>query len=428
MESLAFKSLKSSLTHCALLWCLGSLMACSRPSTKNGTETVILHVISAGSYNRTSEEQAVRRFRAKHPDVQVKLIEAPGRDYYVKALAMMAAGNDLDILWMGSGFGLFSWRDALLPLDEFIRSDPDFPIARYNATVVDWYRHKGALLGIPYGIDAQAIALNRNAFTAAGVPLPGRDWTFDDFVDTARKLSDFGKANPDACRFGAGVDKIAPYYFGLSLVNEDGTKSGLSGDPAKAWMKKNIELLRDSRVFARVGAQGTLDRLSEFLQGRVAMIEAYTWDIGELRDRARFPWQLALNPIGKNGERTGWASSSGFSISARTKHPREAWELLKELVGEETQRMLLSTTIPARVDLQPEYLQANGLSETNLNALLEMLPSMRTPARIPELLEVSQELDYWFELALQDGSSGDEIVPKLDQSINKILSASPARQ
>ncbi len=408
--------------------CLTLLGSCSRPVETGEASPVILSVISAGSYNRASEEAAVRRFCEKYPDIQVKLIEAPGRDYYVKALAMMAAGNELDILWMGSGFGLFAWRDALMPLDPFIRSDPDFPIGSYDSTVVDWYRHKGALLGIPYGIDIQAIALNKAAFIAAGVPLPSRDWTYDDFVQSAKKISDFGVANPAACRFGAGVDKIAPYYFGLSMVNEEGTKSGLTGAQANLWLNENINLLRDSRVFARVGAQGTLDRLSEFLQGRVAMVEVYTWDIGELRDRARFPWTLAVNPIAKTGERAGWASSSGFSISARTKHPREAWELLKELVGDETQRMLLSTTIPARVDLQPEYLQMNGLSEQNLNALLEMLPYMKTPARIPELLEISQELDYWFELALQKNSTSEDIVPKLEQSINKILSTSPARQ
>jgi len=370
----------------------------------------------------------VRRFLNKYPDCEVKLIEAPGRDYYVKALAMMAAGSDLDILWMGSGFGLFAWRDALLPLDSFVLSDPEFPIGQYDTTVVEWYRHKGDLLGIPYGIDIQAIALNKEAFVAAGVALPSPDWTYDDFVNTAKKLSDFGKENSDACRFGAGVDKIAPYYFGLSLVNEAGTKSGLTGDQANLWLNENINLLRDSKIFARVGAQGTLDRLSEFLQGRVAMVEVYTWDIGELRDRARFPWTLAVNPLAKTGERAGWASSSGFSISAKTKHPRQAWELLKELVGDETQRMLLSTTIPARVDLQPEYLQMNGLSENNLSALLDMLPHMRTPPRIPELLEISQELDYWFELALQNSSNGDEIAPKLEQGINKILSTSPARQ
>lgn len=403
-----------------------ALSGCGDPSS--GPSPVVLRVISAGGSNRVVEAEAARRFCAKHPDIRVEFMDAPGRDYYVKALATLAAGRDLDILWMGSGFGLFAWRGALLPLDPLIREDPDFPLAKYYPPVVDWYRHEGQLLGIPYGIDAQAIAYNRAAFAAAGMPDPTPEWTFDQYVAMAAKLSAFGRANPGACRYGAGVDKIAPYYFGLSLIDETGSRSGLRGPAAEEWMRTNVELLRGDRTFLRVGAQGTLDRLSEFLQGRVAMVEAYTWDVAELRDRARFPWALMVNPLARDGQRAGWASSSGFSISARTKHPREAWLLLKELVGVEAQMSLMATTIPARVDLQKQYLEANGLAQANLQAFLDMLPNVRTPARVPELLEVSQELDYWFELALQENAGGGGIVPVLNQSINRILSTSPARQ
>ena len=404
------------------------LFGCSEQQGSTAQKPIVLRVITAGGPNRIVEREAADRFCAKNPGVTVEFMDAPGRDYYVKALATLAAGGDLDILWMGSGFGLFSWRGALLPLDSLIQADPDFPIEKYYTPVVDWYRHRGELLGLPYGIDAQAIAYNRAAFDAAGVPFPSPDWTFDHYVEMAGRLSAFGKANPAACRFGAGVDKIAPYYFGLSLIDEAGTQSGLQGESAEEWMRTNVELLRGGRTFLRVGAQGTLDRLSEFLQGRVAMVEAYTWDVGELRDRARFPWALAVNPLGKDGRRAGWASSSGFSISARSKHPREAWLLLKELVGAEAQKSLMEVTIPARTDLQAQYLEVNGLPQANLNALLEMLPSVRTPARVPELMEVSQELDYWFELALEQNSGGKDIVPLLNQSINRILSTSPARQ
>lgn len=414
-------------TGCAwlLLTALLSFLGCSKRAPSTEQAPIVLRVITAGGPNRAVEQEAARRFSAKNPGITVEFMDAPGRDYYVKALATLAAGGDLDILWMGSGFGLFSWRGALLPLDPFIESDQDFVLEKYDRAVVDWYRHQGKLLGIPYGIDVQAIAYNRTAFDVAGIPYPTSDWTFDEYVKIAGLLSAFGKANPGACRYGAGVDKIAPYYFGLSLLDEVGARSGLHGPSGEDWIRTNVELLRGGRTFLRVGAQGTLDRLSEFLQGRVAMVEAYTWDMGELRDRARFPWALAVNPLGKDGKRAGWASSSGFSISARTKHPREAWLLLKELVGVEAQRSLMSATIPARTDLQPEYLQMNGLTQCNLNALLEMLPHMKPVARVPESLEVSQELDYWFELALQEG--GGDVMPRLNQSIDRILSTSPAR-
>jgi multiple sugar transport system substrate-binding protein len=404
------------------------ISGCSKKQAVNDAEPVVLRVISAGGPNRISEEEAVRRFQAKNPGIQVEMLSAPGRDYYVKALAIMAAGGDLDILWMGSGFGLFSWRGALLPLDPLLESDPNFDLNRYESEVVDWYRHGGALLGIPYGIDLQVIAYNRDALEAAGISDPSPDWTFAEFLKIAGELSLYGKQNPESCSFGAGVDKIAPYYFGLSLVDDTGGRSGLQGATAELWLKTNVELLRSGGDFLRVGAQGTLDRLGEFLQGRVAMVEAYTWDVGELRNRAQFPWAFAVNPLATNGERAGWASSSGFAISARTKHPKEAWLLLKELVGVEMQVSLMATTIPARRDLQAQYVTANDVPGANLKAMLEMIPFMRESPRIPELMEVSQELDYWFELALQEDTDVTEIVPQMNHGIDRILTASPARQ
>jgi len=160
----------------------------------------------------------------------------------------------------------------------------------------------------------------------------------------------------------------------------------------------------------------------------VAMVEAYTWDMVDLRTRARFPWALQVIPLAKDGRRVGWASSSGFAISARTKHPREAWLLLKDFVGADMQLGLIKTTIPARMDLQEQYVRESGLARENIQALLNMLPSMETPARVPELLEASQELDYWFELALQKHTPPAEIAPAIEHGINRILSTSPARQ
>jgi multiple sugar transport system substrate-binding protein len=400
---------------------------CARKPESGGPEPVVLRVITAGGPNRVVEADIARKFSEKHPHIRVEFLQAPGRDYYVKALAILAAGGDLDLLWMGSGFGLFSWRDALLPLDEFVRDDPEFPFAEYYPTVVDWYRHRGVLLGLPYGIDLQAIAYNRDIFDAARVPYPERSWTFQEFVDISRRLTAYGAEHPDVCRFGAGIDKIAPYYFGLSVVTDDGMRSGLQGKAAQDWLSANVELLRGGGM-TRVGAQGTLDRLAEFSQGRIAMVEAYTWDMAELRDRAKFSWALQVNPLAKDGQRAGWASSSGFAISARTKHPKEAWLLLKEMVGAEMQTRLLPSTIPARRDLQSLYLETAGLENANLQALLEMLPAMRTPPRVPEILEASQELDYWFELALQQRTPPEEIAPRIEEGINRILSTSPARQ
>ncbi len=393
------------------------------PATRRESAPITLTLLIPGGSLRDAVSNSLVRFRSEHPDVNVEVLTVPGRDYYVKALAMMAAGSRLDVLWMGQGFGMFAARGALLDLHPYLTAHTDFPIHQYEPGVVEWYRYRSHLYGIPYGIDLQATVINLDAFARAGIAPPNEHWHFDDYLQRARALSIDARQHSGPLRYGAGVDIIRPFYFGLSLLNAEGNQFGLHGREAEEWLALNLAVFREERTFLRVGAEGTLDRLSEFLQGRVAMAEVYSWDLGELSTRSRERWQILPNPIARNGKRVGWGSSSGFSITRKTPHPDLAWLLLKELVGESVQRHLLSTTVPARRDLQPAFMEAYPQGR----AFLEMLPHLETPPRIAELQQVQTEWDYWFQLALQGKHPPKFILHEAQDKVNTIISTSPLR-
>jgi len=392
------------------------------PGPVESADKVRLTLLVPGGYITNVAAAAMARLEADHPEIEVEILNAPGKDYYVKGLAMMAAGTKLDLLWMGQSFGLFSFRNALLDLTPYVRDRSRFDLTAYYQPVVDWYRQDGGLYGIPYGIDIQAMVYNRDIFDRAGLPHPSKDWTFADYVKTARQLTAQAESLQSPLKYGAGIDVVRPFFFDLKLV-EDG-RFGANNPRGREWLQLNFDLLQKEKSFLRVGAQGTLDRLGEFVQQRIAMAEVFCWDIRELRKRARFNWELVPMPLTNSGRRAGWGSSSGFSIAASTKYPDQAWLALTYLVSEEYQRAVMQDTVPSLIHLQQEYVQANGKPPENLGVFLEMLPFLEPAPHVENWPMIAGEWDYWMQLSLQGGRDPGDVLARAEESINRILGTS----
>lgn len=379
-----------------------------------------LVVLTIGGWTRLAVEAAVEEFEQEHPGVRVRVVSTPGKDYYVKSLTMLAGRAHVDVLWLGQGFGIFAGRGALLDLGTLIGRDTEFDLSIYNSQVVDWYRRGDALYGIPYGVDVQAIAYNQELFDAAGLPYPKPDWTVEEMIATAKELSQF---DPNSGRMkvaGVGMNGLDYRYYGLDLLSEDHQRFALNTDVGREWLRRNVDLVR-ARILQKGGELESMDRLAGFLNGRVAMIEAATWDIPELRDRAPFRWDVVRLPIGRTGMRIGWASSSGFSIARNTKHPELAWALLKKLGSAKFQERNFANTIPTLNTLHGAYLQAHPAPPEHLPELLKMTNHMLPNPRIAAFQEVQSEFIFWSDQALLEKISPETALREAESHINRIL-------
>lgn len=396
-----------------LLLCLMLPVGCG-PVGNGRTELVLL---TPGGQVRRAAEPAVRRFEAAHPEVRVRMVTTPGRDYYVKALGMMAGNADLDVLWLGMGFGMFAHRGALLDLTEIAATDPDFDAAAFHAEVLEWYSADGRLFGLPHSIDAQAFAVNLDLFESLGLDPPDADWTVAEMLGTGRALVE-ARADGRGPGWGLGMEELRLATVGLALLNDDASALGLGDAEGSGWLENNIALAR-SRVLLRTSGPGELDRLGEFLNQRVAIAEVFSWDMPELERRAAFRWKLLPPPLRDDGARGAWASSSGFAVSARGRHPQLAWELLKYLVSEEVQRELLASSIPALKSLAADY--ATQRDEPDFGVFISILPALRPDPRIAAQDEVLGEWRYWMERAHQGQITPAQAVREARKRINRIL-------
>lgn len=368
----------------------------------------------AGSGQRLAA-RAVERFEEKHPGWKVSIISSSGKDYYVKCLTMLAAGSPVDVLWLGMGFGAFADRGILLPIDPLLAGDPDISLSDFTPQALAMYRLDGTLYGLPYGLDFQALVINETLLQLLGLPVPADDWTLDDMIGLGRASS---RTAPGRGRvYGLGMATVPAGFWGLSLLTEDGRAFGLNHREGLERLKTNIRL-SDEGVLLRSAGTGQLDRLNEFVSGKVAIMEIYSWELPELRSAARFQWRVMPVPRAPAGNERAWASSSGYCISARSTQQAMAWSLLKELSGADFQRSLFGTMLPTRSALVAPY---EASLEPRERAILKIIPKLAPDPRIKIQEKIASEYDYWSSKAMLKQLPPEEALEIAATRINRIL-------
>ena len=174
----------------AVLYCsLGAFLVTSREGDSSGGREIQLTLtVPAGQTTDPIYRGAIDRFEAENPGVSVKLIPVSSRNYYQKVMVMVAGNCAPDLMWMGQSFNEFADKGLLLDLSRRIRQ-ARIDLNEYKPAVLNWYRRGKRLYSLPFGEDVSFLFYNRRLFREAGVPYPTDDWSLEEFLAAARKLT-----------------------------------------------------------------------------------------------------------------------------------------------------------------------------------------------------------------------------------------------
>ena len=372
---------------CALALGTLCLNACRRAGSGAPAGEIEL-TVSIGAWGGERKRvltSVIREFEREHSGVVVRPLYIGGR-YYDKVEVMIAGQCAPDVMWMGYGFGVFATRGAFLNLDDLYG---DIDRSRYFSEVLDWYSVDEKLYGFPYGVDIGFIAYNKDLFDDAGVAYPEPDWTVEEFLAIARRLTldTDGDGAVDQYGFAGG---LARGTFGDTLLNEDNTLCTLDRPAAARMLQFSHDLVHKYRVSppqeSDIKSMGT--EIS-FLMGRIAMWRTAVWKIPALRQKVdTFEWDIAMMPIGT--QRAHMASSSGFAVARDTEHPREAIALLKALTGPRFARGLGGATLPVERDVAARMARAWQGPPEHFGLMLAMTDYMHPVPRVPNIGEIMQ--------------------------------------
>lgn len=363
-----------------------------------------------------SIQPALQRFSSENPGISVRIISSPAKDYYTKTLSLLAAQQQVDVLWIGQGLGMFAGRNTLLPIDGMLAQDQEISPESFSAGVLNLYRSKRRLYGLPYGFDVEMLAVNEDLLQRFNVAAPADDWTMDQFVDIGVKASIYGKSMRIKLH-GLGMSEIPPGYRGLSVIADDGRQFGLKSSDAVDWVKTNQKLISQG-VLLPSATEGQFDRLNEFISERVAVMRVFTWELTDLKNKATFNWRLLPIPRNPKNTQFAWASTSGFSISMNSLCPDESWRLVKALIGSETQKSLQKTTIPAFVSELDHYAAKLDPRE---RAIMTVIPNAKADARVKRADTALSEWRYWGDKSMQGEVTPEQALKNAESRIDKML-------
>jgi multiple sugar transport system substrate-binding protein len=110
-------------------------------------------------------------------------------DYWTKLATEVAGGNAPDVLQMDYSYIVeYAKRQAIAPLDSFVGST--LKIGDFDTDQLESGKVGDKLYGISLGSNSTAMLINTAMWKEAGVAVPDRTTTWDDFAAAIKKVSD----------------------------------------------------------------------------------------------------------------------------------------------------------------------------------------------------------------------------------------------
>lgn len=297
-------------------------------------------------------------FHKTHPNITIDVQQTPYGDYFTKLKTAVTGGAAPDIFWMnGPNFQLYASNGVLAPIDDAISAN-NIDLNNYPKAMVDLYNFKGKQYGVPKDFDTVGVWYNKSLFDAAGVSYPSADWTWADFQQTAKKLTD-----PDKGIYGIAAELEGQEYYyntiyqaGGYVISPDGKTSGYADPNTIRGLKFWTDLI-DEKVSPDLKTMTDTTPLSMFEAGKTAMYWGGSWDAAEFGKNDYTKDKVDVVPLPTGDKQAVIIHGLANVISAKTAHPKQAAEFLAYLSGKEAASTLADAgVIPAFTGTQQSWL------------------------------------------------------------------------
>jgi len=288
------------------------------------------------------------QFQKQYPGVSVSLEPIP--DQRIKAVAQIAAGTAADITNLGDGDVLFyANQNALQDLTPYVGQSFLNQYLPNTLTIGHVGSHQYSL---PKDYSTLAVYYNKDLFKRAGVSYPSSNFTWDEFRNDARVLTNrSGTYSAFIDPVGARMASAVASSFGGRLVSADGKHIvGYMDSPTtvKA-MTFWTGLVTKDHVAPTPSQQASATNggADPFAQGKVAMNVTGVWPSSTYAATLNLHFGVAPFPHVAGGAQVNTIYYAGFAMTRATKHPKEAAALIKLMSGPVGDAIWGKTALPA---------------------------------------------------------------------------------
>ena len=353
----------------------------------------------------------------RRSDEEVRLVEVGDADAHLARLTTsFAGGRPPDVFLVNyRNFGGFASRKVLDPVGPRLDDSQALRRQDFFPQPLDAFTFGGTLQCLPQNVSSLVVYYNRTMFRRAGLRDPRPDWTYQDFLAAADRLTrnPDGDGEPDV--YGVGVDpsvvRAAPFVWsaGGELVDDPKrpTRFALDSPAARRGLDNFLDLYRRGVAPTEIDVEAR-DFEERFLQGQLAMFLSSRREVPTLRGIESFDWDVAAFP---RDRRPATVLHSDAYCLAKGDQSDEAWRFVEFAGGPDGQRILGrgGRTVPSlkAVARSPAFLDPRARPRSS-RVFLDAIPTMRPLpnsanwARIEDAASLALKRAYYAELTVED--------------------------
>lgn len=369
-------------------------------------EDITLRVSWWGSLDRNNKTlEVIELFEEKYPNVKIQPEFLGWGDYWDKMAVQAVAKNLPDVFQQSYAYlAKYAGTDLLLNLDPYVENNR-LDLTSTDETEISGGRFNDKLYGVNLGTAGDTYVYDAELFKKAGVEEPTSDWTWEDYIEKAKKIHDaLGIYADDSFpRIGAGPEGFTFYLVqhGETFYDKSGKKLGYEDDNLFVdYYTMIVDLVKDG-VNAPAEISIEITALEDFLITRQesAMVPLSSNQIVAITKAAGRPLSMVIWPNAKDQVQygTNLLPSMLFSVAKNSKYPEWAVKF---------------------VDFFTNNLEANKilLAERGIPISSKIREAIK-----PYLGDAQKKMFDYMDIAIKHSSPAEIIFPKADGQIRKLI-------
>ena len=409
-----------------LLICLFAVSGCAK---KEQGGRVVIRLANAENLPDQVKvmEEIANEFEKRNPDIKINLAWGVKKD---KILTEISAGDPPDVFMWWQGLEDLRSRDALLPMNEYIKKY-NVNLKRYFPALVETYTFGEKLFGLPLQMKTSCLAYNKDLFDAAKLPYPDKTWTWDKYLEIASKLTIDKDGDGRRDQFGT----VLPWFIywiainGGDVVDTKTMKCVIDRPKSREALEFLYKLYKNAcPAFSNQetsGASGS--EMESFLTGRTAMYVVPAWALGScIKGMKNHRWALAPVPKPSKGKMTGIFDDACLVIANKTKHPEEAFRFINFYCGPEGMKIFARGRNGIPADREAANTVFAVPPPEGLKYYVDAAESSTKPLipRVKNFLQIQSICQWSWDSILMGSKDIDTALSDCVKDVNKVLAES----
>lgn len=315
---------------------------CSSSSAGDSGGNVTVRFTWWGNDLRNKQtQQVIDAFQASHPNIRIQAEPGVWSSYWDKLATTTAANDSPDIIQMDQAYiAEYGGRGALLDLSK----QGNIDTSKIDRDALTSGQVDGKQYGLSTGQNAKAVMINTKMFRDYGVPIPDdKTWTWDDYTTTAAQIA-AAAAKAGQTNYGSSYSltdsdlNTWAMQHGGSLYSAD-RGLGFTEDTATSFFQNVLNLRnRNAAPPANIATEDISAPVEQtlFATGKTAMSWWWTNQVNALQSALKTEVKILRAPSSTGSARDNGMSykpSMFWSVSSRSKHPKEAAEVVNYLLN-----------------------------------------------------------------------------------------------